>query len=301
MLCKKLPPAAAKTFACLAGLPVDLQRVREGTFYKPPGADMGDEMGNIIDDPDSLQQLAASVMGGQQGSHSSSRAPGGLNTAAATAAAAEAAQAASAEPISDEACTSKTTPGVEAEESVSHALHQLQLASEPSSSSSSSEEVARRLQHQRELEELDLRLQAALEEQRQVEAELRRHQQRQQLGPVPGEIDSAAQKQHQQQQQPGKQHAEGQGTKAGQPGRAEDDDEFEGSEEHRQYLELEREVQEMLEATSAAAAAAERLHSRTDQQYLSEILGESETYNAVHAGVLEGHRRRVHCLTLLVA
>jgi hypothetical protein len=51
-------------------------------------------------------------------------------------------------------------------------------------------------------------------------------------------------------------------------------DEYEGSEEQRQYLELEREVQQMLEATSAAAAAAAHMQSASDQQYLSEILGE---------------------------
>ncbi|KAF6256830.1 hypothetical protein COO60DRAFT_1656523 [Scenedesmus sp. NREL 46B-D3] len=54
---------------------------------------------------------------------------------------------------------------------------------------------------------------------------------------------------------------------------AAEEDEYEGSEEQRQYLELEREVQQMLEATSAAAAAATHMQSATDQQYLSEILG----------------------------
>jgi hypothetical protein len=43
--------------------------------------------------------------------------------------------------------------------------------------------------------------------------------------------------------------------------------------EGSQFLELEREVEAMLEATSAAAAAAERLMSKSDQQYLSKILG----------------------------
>lgn len=41
----------------------------------------------------------------------------------------------------------------------------------------------------------------------------------------------------------------------------------------QQFLELEREVEAMLEATNAAAAAAERLSSRSDQRYLSQILG----------------------------
>ncbi|WIA42412.1 hypothetical protein OEZ86_008411 [Tetradesmus obliquus] len=50
-------------------------------------------------------------------------------------------------------------------------------------------------------------------------------------------------------------------------------DEYEGSEEQRQYLELEREVQQMLAATSAAAEAAAHMQSASDQQYLSEILG----------------------------
>lgn len=54
----------------------------------------------------------------------------------------------------------------------------------------------------------------------------------------------------------------------------EGEDGFEGTEVHQQYLELEREVQQMLEATTAVAAAAERLQSPSDQQYLSQILGE---------------------------
>ena len=45
-------------------------------------------------------------------------------------------------------------------------------------------------------------------------------------------------------------------------------------EDDQRFMELEREVQEMLEATNVAAAAAERLSGASDQQYLSHILGE---------------------------
>jgi hypothetical protein len=45
---------------------------------------------------------------------------------------------------------------------------------------------------------------------------------------------------------------------------------------HAQYLELERQVAQMLEATSAAAAAAERMASHSDQAYLQQILGEAQ-------------------------
>ncbi|KAF8057295.1 hypothetical protein HT031_006103 [Scenedesmus sp. PABB004] len=62
-------------------------------------------------------------------------------------------------------------------------------------------------------------------------------------------------------------------AEAGEAGEAGEEDDFEGSEEQRAYLELEAEVAQMLAATSAAAEAAERLHSASDQQYLSQILG----------------------------
>jgi hypothetical protein len=46
------------------------------------------------------------------------------------------------------------------------------------------------------------------------------------------------------------------------------------AQDDQRFMELEREVQEMLEATNVAAAAAERLSGASDQQYLSHILGE---------------------------
>jgi hypothetical protein len=234
-------------------------------------------MANIIDDPDSLQQLAASVMGVQQAGQGTG-ASRGQSTAAA--AAGERGQAASAQQMQEGLCSSIAAHGLEDEESVSHVLRQLQLECEPSSNSSSGDEVAHKRQQQRELEDLDLRLQAALEQQRQVKAELHRHQNWQQLAAAPGEQGTDALKQQQQQS---RQHADEEGTKASWPNGAaavaEDDQQFEGSDEHRQYLELEHEVQQMLEATSAAAAAAERMRSRTDQQYLSQILGEPDKDN----------------------
>lgn len=54
-------------------------------------------------------------------------------------------------------------------------------------------------------------------------------------------------------------------------------DGFASREEQQQYLELEREVAEMQRMLEEATAAAERgQQSHSDQQYLSEILGESE-------------------------
>lgn len=52
-------------------------------------------------------------------------------------------------------------------------------------------------------------------------------------------------------------------------------DGFSSREEQQQYLDLEREVQEMQRMLEEATAAAERgQQSHSDQQYLSEILGE---------------------------
>lgn len=59
-------------------------------------------------------------------------------------------------------------------------------------------------------------------------------------------------------------------------------DGFSSREQQQQYLDLEREVQEMQRMLEEATAAAERgQQSHSDQQYLSEILGEWGNLHAV--------------------
>jgi hypothetical protein len=61
---------------------------------------------------------------------------------------------------------------------------------------------------------------------------------------------------------------------------------FASREEQQQYLDLEREVaemQKMLEEATAAAEIGQQSHS--DQQYLSEILGESRSADSVGCSV----------------